>query len=73
MHYERHLREAHRNGRGAVGLAFIGRGFDVKVSAPFGRKVEEGLQKVAAECVKHCPTGALVFRNGKPGAAATES
>jgi ferredoxin len=23
--------------------------------------IEEGLQKVAQECVKHCPTGALVF------------
>ena len=55
-----------------LGLAFIGRGFDVKVSVPFGREVEEGLQKVAAECVEHCPTGALVFRNGKPGSAASE-
>ncbi len=44
-----------------LGLTFIGRGFDVKVSAPFGREVEEGLQKVGAECVKHCPTGALVL------------
>ncbi|MCC6823434.1 MAG: FAD-dependent oxidoreductase [Verrucomicrobiota bacterium] len=55
-----------------LGLAFIGRGFDVKVSAPFGREVEEGLQKVAAECVKHCPTGALVFQNGKPGPDAVQ-
>ncbi len=55
-----------------LGLAFVGRGFDVKVSAPFGREVEAGLQKVAEECVKHCPTGALVFRNGKPGSAAVE-
>jgi len=56
-----------------LGLAFVGRGFDVKVSAPFGREVEAGLQMVAEECVKHCPTGALVFRNGKPDAAAGES
>ena len=56
-----------------LGLASIGRGFDVKVSAPFGREAREGLQQVAAECVKHCPTGAFVFRNGKPGAALTES
>ncbi|MBP9900917.1 MAG: glutamate synthase, partial [Verrucomicrobia bacterium] len=55
-----------------LGLAFIGRGFDVKVSAPFGREVEAGLQKVAAECVKHCPTGALVFQNGKPGPDAVQ-
>jgi NADH dehydrogenase/NADH:ubiquinone oxidoreductase subunit G len=48
-----------------LGLAFIGRGFDVKVSAPFNNEVEAGLQKVAAECVKHCPTGALVFAEKK--------
>jgi len=44
-----------------LGLTFVGRGFDVKVSAPFGADIEAGLQKVAAECVEHCPTGALVF------------
>jgi len=43
-------------------LTFIGRGFDVKVSAPFSQAIEAGLQKVAAECVEHCPTGALVFQ-----------
>ena len=48
-----------------LGLTFIGRGFDVKVSVPFTQEIEAGLQKVAAECVKHCPTGALVFRSGK--------
>lgn len=48
-----------------LGLAFFGRGFDVKVSAPFGRGGEEGLQKVAAECVEHCPTGVLVFAEKK--------
>ncbi len=44
-----------------LGLTFVGRGFDVRVAAPFHREIEEGLQKVAEECVKHCPTGALVF------------
>lgn len=48
-----------------LGLTFIGRGFDVKVSVPFDREVEEGLQKVGAECVKQCPTGALVFAEKK--------
>ncbi len=47
--------------REPLGLTFIGRGFDVRVSAPFNHSIEEGLQKVAAECVEHCPTGALVF------------
>jgi NADH dehydrogenase/NADH:ubiquinone oxidoreductase subunit G len=48
--------------REPLGLTFIGRGFDVRVEAPFNRAIEEGLQKTAAECVKHCPTGALAFR-----------
>ena len=52
-----------------LGLAFIGRGFDVKISAPFGQEVEAGLQRVAAECVQHCPTGALVFAEKKLAAA----
>ena len=47
--------------REPLGLTFIGRGFDVRVAAPFNRAIADGLQKVAGECVKHCPTGALVF------------
>ncbi|MBE0540433.1 MAG: FAD-dependent oxidoreductase [Verrucomicrobia bacterium] len=49
-----------------LGLTFIGRGFDVRMAAPFDRSIEEGLQKVAAECVEHCPTGALVFKDRMP-------
>jgi NADH dehydrogenase/NADH:ubiquinone oxidoreductase subunit G len=45
-----------------LGLTFIGRGFDVRVSAPFQHEIENGLRKVADECVKHCPTGALAWR-----------
>jgi ferredoxin len=48
-----------------LGLTFIGRGFDVRVAAPFHREIEEGLQKVAEECVAQCPTGALVLLNEK--------
>jgi ferredoxin len=44
-----------------LGLTFIGRGFDVRVAAPFDRPIEEGLRRVAEECVRHCPTGALEF------------
>jgi NADPH-dependent glutamate synthase beta subunit-like oxidoreductase len=44
-----------------LGLTFVGRGFDVRVAAPFQQPIEAGLRRVAAECVKHCPTGALVF------------
>jgi ferredoxin len=45
--------------REPLGLTFIGRGFDVRVGAPLNSSIEEGLQKVAAECIRHCPTGAL--------------
>ena len=48
-----------------LGLSFIGRGFDVKLGVPFNREIEAGLQKVAAECVEQCPTGALVFAENK--------
>jgi len=42
-----------------LGLTFIGRGFNVRIAAPFDESMEAGLQKIAAECVKACPTGAL--------------
>jgi len=42
-----------------LGLTFVGRGFDVRLAGPFDRSIEEGLGAVAAECVRHCPTGAL--------------
>ena len=48
--------------REALGLTFIGRGFDVRVDVPFSRPIAEGLQKVAAECVEACPTGALALK-----------
>jgi len=48
--------------REPLGLSFIGRGFNVKVDVPFNRTIEEGLQKVAVECVEACPTGALAFK-----------
>ena len=44
-----------------LGLTFIGRGFDVRVSVPFDRSIADGLKQSAAECVAACPTGALAF------------
>ncbi len=41
------------------GLTFIGRGFNVKIAAPFGKGLDEALQKCGRECVQNCPTGAL--------------
>jgi ferredoxin len=52
-----------------LGLTFIGRGFNVRVAAPFNRTISDGLRKAAADCVEHCPTGALVFRDQKQPAA----
>jgi ferredoxin len=44
------------------GLAFVGRGFNVRVVVPMGKTLSEGLAKSAAECVAACPTGALAMR-----------
>lgn len=45
-----------------VAFAFIGRGFNVKVSVPFNDKINKALSKSATECVKFCPTGSLAFK-----------
>jgi ferredoxin len=52
--------------REPLGLTFVGRGFDVRVAAPFNEQIARGLQLVAAECVENCPTGALVFADKRP-------
>jgi ferredoxin len=46
-----------------LGLAFVGRGFEVRVGVPFNRTFEEALSKAAAECVAACPTAALAFKD----------
>jgi ferredoxin len=45
-----------------LGLTFVGRGFDVRVTVPFDATLAEGLQVAAAQCVQACPTGALAFK-----------
>jgi ferredoxin len=52
-----------------LGLSFVGRGFDVRVSVPFAGDMDDGLQKVAAECIAACPTGALAFTDQVPACA----
>ena len=49
--------------RAPLGLTFIGRGFDLKIGVPLNGPLAGGLQEVAEECVKHCPTGALTFED----------
>jgi len=41
------------------GMTYIGRGFNVRVSLPFGRKFDKVLEEAAEECAKSCPTGAI--------------
>ena len=50
-----------------LGLAFTGRGYDVRVDVPFGESLQEGLTHTASECVSACPSGALEFRTGIDG------
>ena len=54
--------------REPLGLTFIGRGFDVRVGVPFDLTIQDGLQKVADDCVYHCPTGALTGGSVQPAA-----
>jgi ferredoxin len=46
----------------SLGLTYIGRGFDVRISVPFNGTVAEALRKTAAACVIACPTGAMGFK-----------
>jgi hypothetical protein len=46
----------------ALGLTFIGRGFDVHVGVPFHESMREGLLEAAQAAVDACPTGALTLR-----------
>ena len=46
-----------------LGLSFVGRGFDVRVTVPFGKSIAEGLKNAASQCVAACPTGALAFKD----------
>jgi NADPH-dependent glutamate synthase beta subunit-like oxidoreductase len=48
-----------------LGLAFVGRGFDVHVGGGFSRPVLEGIAKAGEQCVNACPTAALSFISGE--------
>ncbi len=57
------IAEQHRE---ALGLTFIGRGFDVRTAVPFGASLAAGLRVAARECAEACPTGAIVLRAESP-------
>lgn len=42
-----------------VGLAFEGRGFDMKIAVPLNKSLADGLTQAALKCIEICPTGAL--------------
>lgn len=46
-----------------TGLAFFGRGFDVRMNVPFREGMQTGLTHSANKCVEYCPTGSLAFKN----------
>ena len=55
-----------------LGLAFIGRGFEVRIDVPFDEGLERALHTTANEVVQACPTGALTFINQEEQFKASE-
>jgi len=48
----------------ALGLTFVGRGFDVRIGVPFDETIAAGLANAARACAAACPTGALALKEG---------
>jgi formate dehydrogenase major subunit len=48
-----------------LGVATIGRGFQVSVGVPFDEPMSEGLRQAAIRAAESCPTGALALRSGR--------
>lgn len=49
-------------GNEKTGIAFFGRGFDVRMNVPFRETMQTALSHTARECVESCPTGSLSFK-----------
>lgn len=49
-----------------LGISFAGRGFSMRISAPLGRSIADGLRHAARACAESCPTAALTLREGAP-------
>lgn len=54
-----------KQNKNLVGLAFIGRGFDIHIDIPFSKSLEDAINKGAARCIEVCPTGALANYKGE--------
>jgi formate dehydrogenase major subunit len=46
----------------ALGVSFIGRGFQVTLAAPFNQPMAEALRKSARRAAEVCPTGAIMLK-----------
>lgn len=46
----------------ALGLTFVGRGFDLRIGVPLGESLAQALTHTARDVVEACPTGALAWR-----------
>ena len=49
----------------ALGLTFVGRGFNVKIGVPFDETMSAALEETARRAVECCPTGALSSRDAE--------
>jgi len=47
----------------ALGLTFIGRGFDVRIGVPFDEPMPDALTRAARQCIVACPTGAMAMKD----------
>jgi len=48
-----------------LGLSYIGKGFDVEISAPFNQQQQSIFEKTAVLCAEKCPTSALAMRDSE--------
>ena len=49
-----------------IGLTYVGRGFNTKITAPFGQSLTDALKKSGTAAAQACPTGALEVRTEDP-------
>ena len=52
-----------KNEKELTGLAYVGRGFDVRIKIPFNQTLDKALTHAAVKCAKACPTAAISLKN----------
>ena len=48
----------------AIGFAFLGRGFDVRIVIPIEKNIRQLSDNTLLRCAANCPTGAIALRSG---------